>query len=110
MITLTELFIFGLATWRVASLLTKEAGPFRIFVKIREWAGIKHDADDKVWVIPGNSFAQLLSCVWCASLWIGLFFFIFHFLSPVFSLQIATVFSFSAAAIALDAHVSRKQE
>lgn len=107
MITMTEVLIYGLATWRIASLLVKETGPFRMFVTVREWTGIQHYPDDQIAVIPERFLPQLLSCVWCASLWIGLFFFVFYLFTPIFSLQIATIFSFSAVAVIIETYIRK---
>lgn len=56
--------VFGLATWRVSSLITRETGPFRIFERVRTRAGVY-----EVGEISG--LAELFSCVWCMSVWVG---------------------------------------
>lgn len=84
--TAMQFIIYGLAVWRVSSLLVHEQGPFNVFTKIRELAGIQHDTDGKVWIIPSNFFAQVLSCVWCVSLWVS-FVFIFEGISTVLALS-----------------------
>lgn len=106
-LTLTEILVHGLAVWRVASLFVNEAGPFSIFLKIREYFGIKHYDNGLVAVIPDTFFAQLLSCVWCASLWVGIFFTLFYLYDPNLSLKIAMVFSFSTIAILIETQVKK---
>ena len=70
-LSLLNLLILGLATWRMSSLLVSEKGPFNIFVKIRSLTGIRHDSLGDAVEIPDNVFAQILSCVWCCSVWVG---------------------------------------
>lgn len=100
--TFTILLVHGLAVWRISSLLVREEGPFRIFVRLRELTGIQHDADWRPWVIPDRFFAQLLGCIWCASLWVGFIFAVLFLTLPEFSFRMAIVFSFSTLAILLD--------
>lgn len=54
-----DLALFGLATWRVSSLLVHEDGPYAVFRRMREAS--------KSFEI----FWQLFQCVWCTSVWIG---------------------------------------
>lgn len=104
--TTATIVIFGLATWRVSSLLVGEDGPFYIFRKIREKFGITHDENGKPLAIPDGFFAQLLSCVFCASIWIGTGWLVFWLLSPDIAVKFAAVFSFSTIAILLDKYIS----
>lgn len=97
--------ILALATWRVSSLLVNEAGPWSIFVKIREAAGIKHDTDGKVWLVPERFLAQILSCVWCASLWAGAGWTVLWWWSPFAARWIGMPFALSAAAILMECMV-----
>jgi hypothetical protein len=97
-----NILVFGMATWRISALLTKETGPFHIFEKLRKHAGIVHDADGLVVMIPHKFFAELLSCVWCASIWVGSFWVIFWFVSPTISTLCALPFGISAIAIIVD--------
>lgn len=99
--TLIEFIVFGLATWRIASLLVDEPGPFRIFIRIRSLVGITHDADDNVAVIPDGFLPELLSCVWCTSIWVGLSCTILYRIMPQVSFYLALPFALSAVAIKL---------
>ncbi len=56
----SRLAIFLLATWRISSLVFREAGPWNIFVHIRTVIG------------STGVGASLLSCLWCVSVWVGL--------------------------------------
>jgi len=95
--TLVEFLVFGLATWRVSSLLVDEVGPFRIFLKLRQLVGIQHDVDDFVSIVPDTFLASLLSCVWCTSVWVGLFWAVMYFVP--YSFYLALPFALSAIAI-----------
>jgi hypothetical protein len=99
-LNLLEFVIYALATWRVSSLLVDEVGPFRIFIRLREWVGITHDADDNVAMIPDRLLPGILSCVWCCSIYVGLFWTIMYLLCG-YSLYLALPFALSAAAIKL---------
>ena len=63
-----QLVFNGLATWRVSNMLVKEEGPYKVFQKLREATGIIHDDEGRVLATPDNN---LLSCVWCVSVWIA---------------------------------------
>jgi hypothetical protein len=55
-----RLIVAALATWRLSSLLLYESGPFGVFMHLRSQAA---------W----TSFtAQLFSCMYCMSVWVGL--------------------------------------
>jgi len=97
---LPELIVLALATWRVSSLLVNEPGPFRIFIRLREWTGITHDEDDEVEMIPDGFFSDLLSCVWCTSVWVGIFWTLMYLLDQRL-VYLALPFALSAAAIIL---------
>lgn len=96
--TIIEFVIFGLATWRISSLLVDEPGPFRIFIRIREKVGITHDLDDNVEMIPDGFLPGILSCVWCTSVYLGLFWTIMYLCVP-FALYLALPFALSGMAI-----------
>jgi hypothetical protein len=93
-----EFVVYCLATWRISSLLVNEAGPFDVFVKIREAFGIKHN--EKVpYEYPDAFFAQLLSCVWCVSVWVGIFMTLAWIFIPSVSFLVCLPLAFSAGAI-----------
>lgn len=92
--------IFGLATWRIASLVVNEEGPFGIFMDIRELAGIKHDADNIPYMIPDGFLPQLLGCVWCASVWIGILFTVISLWQ--YGYLLALPFALSAVAVLME--------
>lgn len=94
-----ELIVYGLATWRTASLFVNEAGPGNVFLHIRELAGIEHDDTGKVAIIPDGFFAGLLSCVWCASLWAGGFWVVLDWIFPEVAIRLGLILAVSAVAI-----------
>lgn len=96
---LFSFLIYGLATWRVASLFVNEAGPGNVFLRIRQWAGIEHDDDGNKTIIPDTFFAGVLSCVWCASLWAAMFWVGMDLISPEVTMKVAMVFALSAVAV-----------
>lgn len=97
---LLEFIVLALATWRISSMLVDEPGPFRIFIRIRELTGIKHDMDDNVAMIPDGFLPGILSCVWCTSIYIGLFWTLMYLLCG-YSFYLALPFALSAAAALL---------
>lgn len=99
------MLVYGLAVWRVASMFVREEGPAHIFRTIRELTGIVH-SDTEVAIIPDRFLAQVISCVWCLSLWVGAFWTVFWLVSPEWSLKVAVPFAFSAVAIIVDKWVN----
>jgi hypothetical protein len=63
-----------LATWRLSSLLVNEEGPFAIFSRIRHFVGIRRvpiqsSEGPLISTVALNPIAELLTCVWCTSIW-----------------------------------------
>jgi hypothetical protein len=95
---LPTLLILGLATWRISSMIVQEAGPFHIFTKLREKTGIIHDPDEEILQIPDRFFAGIFSCVWCCSIYLGIFWTVAWLLWPGM-VYLALPFALSALAI-----------
>lgn len=80
--TLTTLILLILACWRIANLLTdyKELGPYEVLWKIRKLAGVKTDQ----YGIPYGEtvLAEIFSCIWCMSVWVGLAIGLLYYLFP----------------------------
>ena len=68
------LLIVGLATWRLSSLLAKEAGPFDILVKIRHKVGVRYSTAPPYDIYGTNTVAKGIICIWCNSVWVGMVF------------------------------------
>lgn len=97
-----DLFVFGLATWRVSSLLVNERGPFDVFLRFRRMAGITHDPEGRVEIIPDGFLPGVLSCVWCASIWVGFLWIMFYTLLQGVAYFLGYAFALSALAIVMD--------
>lgn len=104
--SLVDFLILGLATWRMASLLAREAGPFDVFLRIRKLSGITHDDEKNVVMVPERFFAQMISCVWCNGLYIATFWTLCRLLTP-FAIWFASPFALGALAIWVDSRASR---
>ncbi len=63
-----HLIILSLATWRLSILLSAEDGPYKIFNKLRIRIGIHYIGER---VNTRTELAELFSCTWCLSIWIG---------------------------------------
>jgi hypothetical protein len=101
-VNLTTLLLFSFAAWRIASLLVREAGPFHVFIWIRERAGIQHEEDGTPYLFPDTFLAGVLSCVLCLSMWVALGWFLFWLAAPGLAIKIAAVFAISTGAILID--------
>jgi len=97
-LSVLEFIVLALATWRISSLLVDEVGPFRIFIRLRQLVGITHDMDDNVAIIPDGFLPEVLSCIWCCSIWTGLFWTVMYLLCD-YSFYLALPFALSAVAI-----------
>lgn len=58
--------IVGLASWRLASLLVDEEGPWHVFARLRRAVGIPAGPG----MLPDTLLAGILACVWCCTVWI----------------------------------------
>jgi hypothetical protein len=97
--------ILAAATWRVSSLLTFERGPWRVFERIRERAGIKHSEFGHPNVIPDGFWPELLTCVWCCSIYVGAFWALALWLLGAAAVYLALPFALSAGALVLGKYV-----
>lgn len=68
--TLLDLIVGGVATWRATHMLLTENGPFRIFRKLRERSGVVYAADDDTQIVSFKY--EITTCPWCLSVWVGL--------------------------------------
>lgn len=95
-------FLIGiLATWRLSAMLSYEAGMFNIFIRFREFIGIVHDDNGDVVDSDGSFLADLFSCIWCLSVWVGLFVGLIIYFFPVL-VVIFYPFALSAGAILIE--------
>ena len=88
--------ILGLATWRVSSLISAERGPYAIFDKLRDRAGIKYINNEPV---ADSELAMGMACVHCNSVWVGAFASVLWLILGEPIVWIAMPLALSAAAI-----------
>ena len=62
-----ELLINGLATYKLAKLITRERGPFGIFEETRRYFGRRAN-EGMGW----EFLAELINCPYCLGLWIAI--------------------------------------
>lgn len=123
--SLVDLIVLALATWRLSSLLVGEDGPFDIFRSFRSFVGAGEfsqagmDAErltpqeiERVMMNAGRPegfLAGLLSCVWCTSIWVALALALAVYLLPTITFYVALVFALSTMAILVQelVHVHR---
>lgn len=99
-VNLFDFIILALATWRLASLFSREDGPAGIFASLRYKAGVRYDAFSKPY--PKNGFARGLICVWCNSIWIATTLAVAYYFVPSFTLWICYPLALSAGAICIE--------
>lgn len=88
------------AAWRISNLLsdTEQVGPAEYISKLRYWAGLRYDEKGSPIEKPGSRIEALL-CIFCNSIWIGLFFTILVLMSKTLALLVALPFALSATVI-----------
>ena len=64
-----ELLRLGLATYRFTSLVSKEAGPFDMFVHFRSWAGVYDIGPDGK---PLSFTGKMVECPYCFGIWMAI--------------------------------------
>ncbi len=99
MIDIADYVIMAFATFRFAIFFTQERGPGDIFLKIREAAGIQHDTLGEPDMWTENFIAEVLTCVWCFSMWFSFGVVIAYAVVPVWTIWICLPFSLSSVAL-----------
>lgn len=66
--TLSTFFYLSLAAWRLASLISNEDGPWKMFRRLRELA---EQLCNKYRFCREFGIHELITCEWCNSVWIG---------------------------------------
>jgi hypothetical protein len=106
MLKIINALLLPLATWRVTHLLVYEDGPFDCIAKLRTLAGVRYDQHNMPY--GNNVLAQMLSCIWCLSIWVGLFYAVMLLYAPENVMAIlALPFAASALAIFIDNCVAK---
>ena len=98
-----DIVILMFATWRLSSLLVdpEDDGPWEMFGKLRHLFGVRRD-DDTGLFYGNNVAAQVLMCVFCASIWIGIAIAISYTFFPSIVVMASLPFALSAGAIVLE--------
>lgn len=100
-----ELFILGMGTWRLTSLIVNEDGPFYIFERFRHFIGVRYTETNEPF--GTNVIAEGLSCIWCASVWFGFLTLLFYVLNPLITLIVYTGLTLSTLAIVVEEVLDR---
>lgn len=64
-----KFLIYALACWRLTYMLIHEDGPAAIFARLRTYAGVRYDLNDRVYGV--GFWGDVLSCFWCCSIWVA---------------------------------------
>lgn len=98
--------VLGLATWRVSSIIAYEDDLFGILTRLREAIGLhwfdQHDRYAPYMVEEGTwryRFGELVSCLHCNSVWVGIGYTVFAYISTQITLIISLPFALSAIAV-----------
>lgn len=68
------LVVYGLLTWRIASFLVYENGPFDVFAHVRDFIGVGYDEGSRCTGVKRiKVFAKMACCFKCSSVWIAWF-------------------------------------
>ena len=97
--TLVDVLVLALATWRLTSLLLNERGPWALLARLRALGGVEHDRDGEPVSWPATEVGTLLGCHWCSSVWVGLGLAGLYLLAPGLALVLSLPLALSAAVI-----------
>lgn len=97
-----ELVVMSLATWRISSLFVHDDGPFDAFKKLREAAGVEYYDDGLLVIKYYKGLAKLLTCVWCVSIWVGIFAVFAWAIAPALAVWLMLPFALSGAAVLVE--------
>jgi hypothetical protein len=95
-----DYLILALATWRLASLLASEDGPFAVFERIRQAVGVAYD--DYGNPVSKNEPAKAIVCIWCISIWLAVALAFLYWLASSLAIWCALPFALSVGAILID--------
>lgn len=87
MTLIEQMILIGLASWRMAHLLTFEEGPGLIFMRLRTAVGVKEGPGEQ----SSGFFPLAFSCMWCMSVWTTLLAAGIWYLEPVAVMVIAAM-------------------
>jgi len=94
--------LLPLASWRLYRLISEDIGPREILRKIRVKLGVRYSKDYNTWESNPGSLADLITCVWCSSMWVGFIFMGMMFLPKAAKLVILLPLNISAITILIE--------
>lgn len=92
-----HILVLALATWRIASLLASEPGPWDVFGRLRKLAGVRRDEAGRPY--GTNEVSKAMICAWCSSVWIGAAWTAFYWLRSDYAFWLALPFALSGGAV-----------
>ncbi len=108
--SVADLLLLGLATWRLTSLLQDERGPYAILARFRERFGVEHDEEGEPVSWPDTEPGRLLRCPLCGSVWVGAGLVGLYAWQPYLGVLLALPFALSAIAVGLEVVIDGKSE
>lgn len=101
-----DFLILMLATWRLTSLIVKEDGPWNMLARMRSLIGVRFNERSQPYGI--NIIAEAATCLWCASIWVGVAFSLGYLTFPKPTLLVGFPLALSAAALVLQRLVTNE--
>lgn len=92
----------ALATWRISALFVHDDGPFDAFKRLREAVGVEHYDDGSHVQNCYKGLAKLLTCVWCVSVWVGIFAVFGWAIAPALAIWLMLPFALSGMAVLVE--------
>jgi len=92
--------ILALAVFRVTSLLVREDGPWEVFARLRHAVGVRYSAANVA--MGTNELAKGLTCMWCASVWIGAAFSLAFLTMPEWTFLMSLPLAMSALTVGIE--------
>lgn len=100
-----DFVLLALATWRTATMLVKEDGPWLMFEHLRLRVGLQppqHPAMTRETDPPGQMPGSILNCVWCTSMWVAAAFTLLFAFKRKAALWVAMPFALSSISCIID--------
>lgn len=103
-----HILILGLATWRGASLLASERGPYAMFEWVREKCGVRYtESHGQEIAVTNTELAKMISCPYCNSVWLGAIASILYITLGIAAVWMALPLALSALALVVGSLVER---
>lgn len=92
--------VLAVATFRLGSLLAREAGPLDILLRIRHWLGVRYTKENVP--VGTNMLSRMALCLYCNTIWIGIILTAVYLLTPVIVFWVCVPFALSGVAVLAD--------